>query len=305
MREFTFLFKLEPAGDFGLPEQDTTVTRAGGEIYTASIDRLTLNTVSHGTLPRYREQDEAVRFDETILELRMSLRDNYLWVVLLSEDYKEAEIVALRAVDRLIQLLAVDRGTYFSAEFLQATAKLGAKEELARQPKRVSLGRIKIYNLPAFKESLRWAFSAVLLSGDTRLARALDYCNHAQFLNRLRDELALGYVRAHSYLAADIFSNYYRAASAIVGDPSKDKDYQSRYKKIGLSDGDWKKIERVRQLRNDYGVAHYDLGDKIEELEHELATAAQVTKEVITRYITSLQSKEPSGAEAGAGHRRK
>jgi hypothetical protein len=54
MHEFTFLFKLEPAGDFGLPEKDTTVTNAVGGVYTGSIHRLTLNTVSHGTvtLPR-------------------------------------------------------------------------------------------------------------------------------------------------------------------------------------------------------------------------------------------------------------
>ena len=79
----------------------------------------------------------------------------------------------------------------------------------------------------------------------------------------MRGDLPLGYVRAHSYLAADIFSNYHRAASVIVGDPSKDKDYQSRYKKMGLSDEDWKNVERVRKLRNDYGVAHYDLGTRL------------------------------------------
>ena len=125
MHEFTFVFKLEPAGDFGLPEQDTTVTKGGAEICTASIHGLTLNTVSHGTLSHYRDENEAVRFDETILELRMSLRDNYLWVVSLKENYREAEIVVLRAVDQFIQLLAVDRGVYFSAEFLHATVKSG------------------------------------------------------------------------------------------------------------------------------------------------------------------------------------
>ena len=263
-------------------------------VYTASIHGLTFNKVNHGTLSRYREEGEAIKLDEDILGLRMSLRDNYLWVMVLKEDYKEAELAVLAAVDRLVQLLAVDRGTYFSAEFLHATVKSGTEEALARHPKRVSLGRIKTYNLPTFTESLRRALHLVLLASDVKLAKALDYCNHAQFLNQVRADLPLGYARAHSYLIADIFSNYYRAISVIVGDPSKpkDRDYQSRYRKMGGSDEGWKKIERVRQLRNDYGVAHYDLGDKTEQLELELAVAVQVTKEVITRYIAGLQSQE-------------
>lgn len=118
----------------------------------------------------------------------------------------------------------------------------------------------------------------------------------------MRDDLPLGYARAYSYLVADIFSNYYRAASAIAGDPKKDKDYQSRYRRIGLSDADWNKIERVRKVRNDYGVAHYDLEDKSEQLQRELAMAAEVTKKVISCYVTSIQSKEVSEAGADALH---
>ena len=76
---------------------------------------------------------------------------------------------------------------------------------------------------------MRLRVSSISLAGDGRLAKALEGC-----------------VR-----------NCRRS--------KKDKGYQSRYKKIGLSDEDWKSIERVRQLRNDYGVAHYDLGDKIKE----------------------------------------
>ena len=189
--------------------------------------------------------------------------------MLLKEDYKAAEVAVLPVVDGFVQLLAVDRGTY--------------------------LLRLTLYNLPAFTESLRRALRSVLLTSDARLAKALNYCNHAQFLNRMRDDLP-EHAKAHSYLVADIFSSYYRAASAIIGDRNKDKDYQLRYRKIGLTSGDWKKIERVRKLRNDYGVAHYDLEDKSEQLRQELTTAAEVIKKVITRYIANIKSKEPSEA---------
>jgi hypothetical protein len=278
----------------------------GEGIYTPSINRLTLNTVSHGTLSRYREESDAVKIDESTLGLRMSLRDNFLWVALRKESYKEAEAAVLGAVDRFTQLLAIDRSAYFSAEFLRATFLSGGTEELSRQPKRVLLGTIKVYNLSEFKNSLHWALAAVSLTSDAKLAKALDYCNHAQFLNRMRRDLPMGYLRAHSYLAADIFSNYYRAASVIVGDPSKDKDYQSRYRKMGLSDDDWKRVERVRELRNDYGVAHYDLGDKNEQLDKELGVAVEVTKKVITRYTEILRSRKDleAGPDADRPNRR-
>jgi hypothetical protein len=87
---------------------------------------------------------------------------------------------------------------------------------------------------------------------------------------------------------ADIFPNFYKAASVIVGDPKKDRDHQSRFKKIGLRKEDWEDVERVRELRNDYGVAHYDLGDKTEQLDRELAMAAQVVKKVIASYAACL-----------------
>jgi hypothetical protein len=160
MHEFTFLFKIEPAGDFGLPERDIIVTKARPGIYTASIDRLTFNAVSHGTLSHYREENESVGIDETVLKMKLSLRDNYLSAVLLEEHYKEAEAAVLLAVDRFVQLLALDRGTYFSAEFLQATVVAENERKLARKPARVSFGTIKTYNLQAFKESLTWAFGA-------------------------------------------------------------------------------------------------------------------------------------------------
>jgi hypothetical protein len=55
------------------------------------------------------------------------------------------------------------------------------------------------------------------------------------------------------------------------------------------------KIERVRTLRNDYGVAHYDLDDKIEQLNQEIKMATTVAKEVIEHYISSLQSPTEPG----------
>jgi hypothetical protein len=294
MHEFTFLFRLEPAGDFGLPEHDTIVAKKGGQAHTAAIDGLTFNIVAHGTPSHYREDSEAIVIERAILGLEIRLQDNYLWVVSREEAYKEAEATVLEAVERFVELLALNRGTYFSAEFLQATVAGSGERSVARKPGRVKLGRIKAYSLSEFNESLQWSLETIPFSRDEKVAKALDYFNHAQFLSLVREGLPFGHLKAHSYLAADIFSNYYRAGSVIIGDPSKDRDFQSRYLTIGLSEEAWKKMERVRKLRNDYGVAHYDLGDKSEELERELKMAVGVTQEVITCYLSKIRSEEMS-----------
>lgn len=151
--------------------------------------------------------------------------------------------------------------------------------------------KVQTYNLDSFKESLSWSLDSIPLTMNRRLAKALDYLNHGLFLSNIRSGVGFGNPTAQSYLAADIFSNFYKAASVIVGDPSKDSDFQSRYKKIGLSREFWKeKIEHIRKLRNDYGVAHHDLDGK--QLQGEVEMAAQVAKTVIDHYIKSLRQNE-------------
>ena len=227
---FEFLFKIEPAGDFGLPDNDTIVVKAveGMQTYTAAIDRVTGNVVAHSTVPRYRDEAEAVQLNWQIETMQLRLHDNFLTVSIEETDYATSEKTVLGAVDRFIQLLSFNRESYSRAEFIQATERTGDQYRPARQPRKIPLGKIQFYNLHAFTESLSWAFQACPLTATAELAKALDYFNHAQFLMKVRDDLPPGYLRAHGYLAADIFSNFYKAASVLVGDPTKDKDWQSR-----------------------------------------------------------------------------
>lgn len=100
--------------------------------------------------------------------------------------------------------------------------------------------------------------------GDLNLRKSLEYFNHALFLDSMRYEVSpVGLsteTEMHMYLLSDIIMNLYKASSVIVGDPTKDKDYQRRYKKYGIDYEFWKeRIEDLRSMRNDWDVAHYNL----------------------------------------------
>lgn len=50
----------------------------------------------------------------------------------------------------------------------------------------------------------------------------------------------------------------FKALTAIVGDPSSDRDYQSRCRKLGLPKTFWQeKAKPLYDIRNDDDVAHY------------------------------------------------
>ena len=54
------------------------------------------------------------------------------------------------------------------------------------------------------------------------------------------------------------FLQLFKALTAIVGDPSSDRDYQSRCRKLGLPKDFWQtKAKPLYEIRNDDDVAHY------------------------------------------------
>lgn len=144
------------------------------------------------------------------------------------------------------------------------------------------------------------------------LARRLDLCTFTTYdLNALRrlplitikqahllfsrrGFLTNPFFRQHSMLISTAFLNLWKAISTIVGDPSVDRDYQSRYKRLGFDyEFFTQKIEKVRDLRNHYDVAHYSLDPAhLETVEKSFGEAAQIANEVIRRYRTDKKDKE-------------
>lgn len=129
VHRFELLFKIEPAGDFGLPVQDTVVVKAveGKAIYSATLDRTTGNLVSHGVLPVYRDDSEAVHVERESDGLQIRIRDNFLTVQLDGQDYVSVQDSVLSAVDRFVQLLSLTK------HVLPSGARPGSPAERKRE----------------------------------------------------------------------------------------------------------------------------------------------------------------------------
>lgn len=127
---------------------------------------------------------------------------------------------------------------------------------------------------------------------DERLVSALQYYEHALYLLDNAERIA-GIGSPHfEYLFSAIVLNLWKSVSAIVGDPSTDRDYQRRYKAIGIAreyfmteiDG------TLKDIRSGQDVAHYSPTEsETTQLKGPVVTKAlNVAKDVIDRYRSFL-----------------
>lgn len=127
---------------------------------------------------------------------------------------------------------------------------------------------------------------------DAALGKALDYYEHALFLSNAVPATVPVSMRTVDHLQAAAFLFLWKALSTIVGDPSTDRDYQSRYRALGLDYSFFRDtIEEIRRLRNEEDVAHYrvDLGG-LEVLRRKFEMAKTATKRVLVAYIDQLRA---------------
>ena len=93
-------------------------------------------------------------------------------------------------------------------------------------------------------------------------------------------------------LAAAAFLFLWKALSAIVGDPSSDRDYQRRYRDLGLDYAFFRDtIEEIRRLRNEEDVAHYRIDSGgLDVLKNKLQMAKHAVKRVLVAYMQRRQA---------------
>ncbi len=152
-------------------------------------------------------------------------------------------------------------------------------------PRNIELAYVTAYNLERMKRNIELAQEFLSLS-DLKLDKAIQYFEQAIMLNKERSKIAPIFSRNHSQIVSSIFLNLWKALSVVVGDPSVDSDYQKRYKTLGFDYDYFKtKIEWIRELRNDYDVAHYSISEQeIEEIKDNFGKAQKIDVEVLQRY---------------------
>jgi hypothetical protein len=283
--QYRIIFELSPEGVFGVPQEGTTVVPAElEETFSDAITNTALK-VGHGTLSQYRTPDDALQMELDLGSCTASIEDNFITVILEAEDHSTAYQRAIPPLESLLAHLAVDLRHTFSHRPIEIRDAQGRPY---RVPVRMDF-QVTLYKLDQVADAFNTAATVAALA-DPTLDRALHYFEHALFLFARRRELAPPMTRHHGMIISAVFLNLWKAVTTIVGDPSRDRDYQKRYRQFGMDRTLFRtKIERLRELRNDYDVAHYaPTTAPSAEIEAVYGEAVSIAAEVIRHYRDHL-----------------
>lgn len=277
-------YKLHPPSVFGLPGDDYTVIPGGEagikDVVGPTIDTLTGSVVGLGTLSQYRRFDERLSLRLEREGVGVQLVDNYVTLTLdidgRSLDLEKCESL----IESLCLWLTHFASTPVFAEPLQAV--IPETQQVLPLRTTCTATKFRWYHVPTIEGSVREWSSCNM---QERLVAALRYYR----LGLLLAETGSSHFDSfQAQLMVEAISNYWKAVSAIVGDPSVDRDYQRRYRQYGIDEAFFKgEIEWLRKdMRNQSGVAHYRLGrsDSAKLLE-DCSRAGRIAKTVIAAAI--------------------
>jgi hypothetical protein len=291
---FRVVAEMEPSAPFGVPDGRTFVIPSGmpfqGPPFVMHDDQFIL--MGFNTLSRYR--DTATRKQYRMGDAVLNLMDNVATVEVDVPTYHDAARAARALLDRFTRLLGVFQTRSVSYRMRVVIAETGE----TFPPPFVKTGLvISAYDLDRLSKDLDRAASTWNVL-DERLDRAGDYFRHALYLFERRGIIAEPLSTDYSMIISAVFLNLWKAVSTVVGDPSRKLDrYQSRYRKIGLDDALKRRIDRLKDLRDGYDVAHYSLDNEhLSEVDGAVGEAAQIAGEVLQRYVDHLAKTElPTG----------
>jgi hypothetical protein len=283
--QFSVFYEVAPEGIFGVPQAGTTVLPARPRDFYTDAYTNTGIRIGHGTLPEYRPDDQAIRLALVLGDGSVRIEDNFITVTVEADGAGQAYTAATRLLESVLSNLAVDLRHAFSYRPLEIRDEHGTPYPA---PKTMHF-ETTTYNLDQVAEALRAAATFTDVT-DERLDRALLYFEHALFLFARRRTLAPPFSRHYRTLISAIFLNLWKAVTTIVGDPSRDADFQRRFRQYGMDHEFFQtRIHPLRELRNDYDVAHYALTQEVvDEIEARYGEAVSTAIEVIRRYRQHL-----------------
>lgn len=301
MKRFTLLIKVGPPSLFGLPQAGMTVLngKLGGKFQGPTLDSKSGQFVSYGRLSEYRREEETVQFSGNIGGLPLTVRDNFFSLGVDATDRGTALRLGVAQFELFLRLLSLEYGNAFSYEVLQIESADGDLE-VNPSPQMVELIRATMFNTEQLVGHIMTAAASAHLD-DPKLSKSLMYREHAAFLFETR--VRVGFFTPHfAFLLTSAYLNMWKAITTILGDPSMDSDYQSRFQKFGLPKGYWDDdVKPLKKIRDDVDVAHYSLEtDTIQIVEGAFGAAGQVCKVVVKAYVAHLKSTPNPGLEPTA-----
>jgi len=252
------VYRLSPPSAFGVPGDDYT-TLPGGEggvtqIMSPTIDQITGNRILRGTLSCYRDQGQGVNFADDLNDVRIAVRDDTVFIDVETE--QEPDDVLFR-LDEMVERLSLWLSHHLNAVVTPTLVQYVNRTTRKRIPtaRYSSLMRVRYYHVPTIEEGIAtWCRRPQ----DDKVDAAMRYYRLGMFLENEGMEHADDF---RVQLLTEAILNYFKSVSALLGDPSVDPDYQSRYRSLGLSrEFFYGEVEWLRRdIRNNGGVAHYSL----------------------------------------------
>lgn len=277
-----------------MPQEGVTVLPAGPREFPTDAYTNTAVKIGHGILSIYRTEEEALRESCTVEDSDLRIKDNFMTITVEAGSPGEAYQVAVNRLEAFLAHLAIAIRRVFS---YQAVYFVDASGATYPPPIVKNLITVTTYNLKALGERVRTAAGFASVS-DARLERALHYFEHALFLYEGRGQIAQTGSRHYRSLIAAVFLNLWKAVSTVVGEPGPDRDHQSRCRQFRIDQPFFDtNVRRLRDLRNDFDIAHYTLSAAtLPEIEGLYSEAISTASEVIQRYREYLTSEKQDGS---------
>ena len=245
MPQYGVVMRLDPPRCFGLPDPGFIVVPVRQRV------AVEWNPESGSVVDRsswFRGDTERLVASVTVNGIRFRVHDDRLSATVEAE----GAVAAMAAIGRETRRLLDLTSTLSSADRLSFRIIEATEDGSPIDPSPMLELRAYAYDLNATKAGLLQA-SALLdgLSSDPRLDQALRYFAIGDNLR------AQAWASLDSGLEPLCFLQYWKALATVAGDPSADRDHQTRTQELGLGkDFFSREIRPLHRIRDSFGVAH-------------------------------------------------
>lgn len=282
---YKIITEISPSGFFGLPDKDNIVV----PVPSFTMKKLIQSASSIWfKVSKYRSDEEAISENYQSKEYKIEINENYIILYYSKLSLEEALNFCQEKLNTFIRILQTNYKQNFTYKLIeiykdniiQKLPKPGYNEDFD----------IIVYDLQKLKSSLVYSLSRININ-DKYALRFLEYFDRASFLYDLYSLESIKVLnnRYLNFLCTETFLNYYKAITVILGDPSIDSDYQSRFKRYGYDENFFKDtMELFRKIRNNNDVSHYSLKDDESiylEIKSNLPKIKDVAIDVFEKYL--------------------
>ena len=295
---FTLTASLEPPGIFGAVDGNHLVlpAPAGGmgeeQLNVDGVEKGVIQSALPASALAYSSEKKGVSFVMTSNQIELSGMG------------MKAFIVRDQLIDRLKRLLrglTVSTGIPFRARLKTFVDESGTNHGL---PSSIVIDA-SIYELKRLEENLAWSIDT-LDCDDVTLARAVHYfCCAVRYSESweafIRARSGTGILVGEDFedsLWAAAFLGFYKAITVILDEPSnsprRNARFAGRAKALGLKRVDTRLIWALKNVRDDFDVAHRAEDPLAHPLpRRNVEIAEQLARQVIRLYTTRIQSGKP------------